>query len=471
MASSASSMSKTKSLLRPSSLTQHTLDFNKNLQQIPTPSIQELESNLNHDHVAQPQSLQQHHQQQTVTSTAETTSDKHALITTSPSKSQNDNDTSTAAPIAREPTSKGFVFGEKLSERVINAENPVDDADNQVPATADIDQKQQQQQQVTNQINTHHHAETLENNNDKTIGKFNCKLFVLDTDKQSWAERGYGLMKIQQNANSVKLCMWTDKSFRLILNIKLFDGMMLDKVNRKSIRLNGYDNGMLRIYLAKMANANDCDDLYDVLSKCIDDIKVLVAETNVLENTKTVTTTSPVELEIFKCDCAIEQADPTEYVDCLLHVLKIGSEYYIKLRTINGAQPTVLLYNKLDLIQVERKNEMLVFKSKQEQHVSSECVFNVHMANTDSFERFLDVYYEHITDIDDRDEASCNDNDVDENECSRESSYSSRTESENDYDEREQEEATGKRVFVNDDVDGDYDDDEEQNSKKAKLNM
>ena len=37
--------------------------------------------------------------------------------------------------------------------------------------------------------------------------------------------------------------MWTDKCFRLILNTKLFEKQSIDKLNRKSIRLNAYDSG------------------------------------------------------------------------------------------------------------------------------------------------------------------------------------------------------------------------------------
>lgn len=46
--------------------------------------------------------------------------------------------------------------------------------------------------------------------------------------------------------------MWTDKCYRLILNTKLFDKMQIDKANKKSIRLNAFDNGTIRIFLIKV---------------------------------------------------------------------------------------------------------------------------------------------------------------------------------------------------------------------------
>jgi hypothetical protein len=86
-----SSNIKVKSLLKPSSLAQHTVNFNKQLEQVPTPSMHELELNLAHD-----QSVE--------------------------SVTKNDNE-----PQATHEPSTAFVFGEKLSERVTNADNPVDE--------------------------------------------------------------------------------------------------------------------------------------------------------------------------------------------------------------------------------------------------------------------------------------------------------------------------------------------------------
>ena len=46
--------------------------------------------------------------------------------------------------------------------------------------------------------------------------------------------------------------MWADKTFRLILNTKLFEKMQIDKANQKSIRFNATDNGSVRIFLVKV---------------------------------------------------------------------------------------------------------------------------------------------------------------------------------------------------------------------------
>jgi hypothetical protein len=46
--------------------------------------------------------------------------------------------------------------------------------------------------------------------------------------------------------------MWTDKCFRLVLNTKLFESMTIEKVNRKSIRLNAQDDGTIKMFLIKV---------------------------------------------------------------------------------------------------------------------------------------------------------------------------------------------------------------------------
>lgn len=46
--------------------------------------------------------------------------------------------------------------------------------------------------------------------------------------------------------------MWTDKAYRMILNTKLFEKMKIDRANNKSIRLNAFDNGTIRIFLIKV---------------------------------------------------------------------------------------------------------------------------------------------------------------------------------------------------------------------------
>ena len=60
---------------------------------------------------------------------------------------------------------------------------------------------------------------------------------------------------VSENFLSIFICikvMWTDKTYRLILNTKIFDKMQIDRANKKSIRFNAFDNGTIRIFLIKV---------------------------------------------------------------------------------------------------------------------------------------------------------------------------------------------------------------------------
>jgi hypothetical protein len=47
--------------------------------------------------------------------------------------------------------------------------------------------------------------------------------------------------------------MWMDKSFRLLLNTKLFEKMQIDRINKKSLRFNAFDTGTIRLFLVKVS--------------------------------------------------------------------------------------------------------------------------------------------------------------------------------------------------------------------------
>ena len=55
--------------------------------------------------------------------------------------------------------------------------------------------------------------DALEQNDANTIAKFNCKLYVLETDKVNWAERGYGIMKLI-DSNDGHNCKLSEFIFR-----------------------------------------------------------------------------------------------------------------------------------------------------------------------------------------------------------------------------------------------------------------
>lgn len=97
---------------------------------------------------------------------------------------------------------KEFIFGEKLTDRVVNVAEP--EADSNSKAEEDTQNSQNSVKSDSDKTNeqkplwstTENEADQIENNEANTILKLNCKLFVLDTDKAKWNERGYGILKV-----------------------------------------------------------------------------------------------------------------------------------------------------------------------------------------------------------------------------------------------------------------------------------
>ncbi len=229
--------------------------------------------------------------------------------------------------------------------------------------------------------------------------------------------------------------------------------MMLDKANRKSIRLNGYEKDTLRIYLAKMANANDCDDLFGLLSTCIENIKTRSqhdVDREAVVSSPLSTAVQSSQNEIFNAQCTVEEETAEdEPIDCCLYVLKDGIEFFIKLQSNDDAGDRMNLYSKLDAITAERRSGTIVFKGKQ-----LRSPIYVHIENSHLFEKFLDIYYDNISNLEDKE--------------FNESSGSSTLSSKSDYDnEKNTPETSAKRVFADEEDDDKRHD--EQNSKKAKI--
>jgi len=262
--------------LKPSSLSQHTTDFNKILEQVPVPKIESfdlikptLESRINPD-------LKEN------------------------GSNGNKDETSTV-------TAPTFVFGEKLTDRVINASTGDKSGDE---STAKSDNKEEANGEARsaplwNALNEND-VDTIENNDAHTLIRMNCKLFILEKDKADWIERGYGILKMIDSTDGLncKIMMWTDKCFRLILNTKLFESMQIDRANKKTIRFNAYDEGTIRIFIIKCGHQNECEEL------CYKMIERLKTYKNKMSESKSDSTAdnisgevNPQRQQLFQCKC------------------------------------------------------------------------------------------------------------------------------------------------------------------------
>ena len=96
-----------------------------------------------------------------------------------------------------------FVFGEKLSDRVITTTELSPDfklpTDNQSASTSSIVtplivSSNNNNNEDTNNSNNNN-EDYSENDQESSLIKINCKLYILDA-KKTWLERGYGMLKI-----------------------------------------------------------------------------------------------------------------------------------------------------------------------------------------------------------------------------------------------------------------------------------
>jgi hypothetical protein len=118
----------------------------------------------------------------------------------------NENNPEVAAVAAIEAK---IIFGQNLTDRVINAASPTDLDSEQAASSstgnlngrdengvAGSSEAKAKAAALWSSSNENEYAERNEIEDLNTILKMNCKLYVLESDKANWAERGYGMLKL-----------------------------------------------------------------------------------------------------------------------------------------------------------------------------------------------------------------------------------------------------------------------------------
>lgn len=116
------------------------------------------------------------------------------------------------------------------------------------------------------------------------ILQINCKLFAFDKVKSAWVERGRGNLRLNDKETGTgqkqsRIIMRTTGSFRVVLNTKLWPGMIVEKVSTKSVRLTAIDaiSGEVLVFLV-MASPKDADYLFNYLESRVASLKASCAE-------------------------------------------------------------------------------------------------------------------------------------------------------------------------------------------------
>lgn len=78
--------------------------------------------------------------------------------------------------------------------------------------------------------------------------QLHCRLFIFDGNNSTWIERGRGLLRLndsktadEKNVVSSRLIVRTKGSLRVMLNTKVWDGMRVERVGDKNVRLMAVD--------------------------------------------------------------------------------------------------------------------------------------------------------------------------------------------------------------------------------------
>nr|CAD7574865.1 unnamed protein product [Timema californicum] len=89
--------------------------------------------------------------------------------------------------------------------------------------------------------------------------QINCKLFAFDKATSTWLERGIGTLRLNDkeecNGTQSRVVMRTTGSLRVVLNTKIWSGMVVDRTSPKSVRLTAMDSsGQIKVFLVTVSN-------------------------------------------------------------------------------------------------------------------------------------------------------------------------------------------------------------------------
>merc|ERR1719244_219219 len=106
----------------------------------------------------------------------------------------------------------------------------------------------------------------------------NVKMYLFDTEKRNWAERGRGLLRLNDSPVSTpghlksRLVMRTTGNMRVVLNTKLWPDMICEKANEKNVRISALDEGEVKIFLIA-CSIKEAEKLFTALEYRISQLK------------------------------------------------------------------------------------------------------------------------------------------------------------------------------------------------------
>jgi len=106
----------------------------------------------------------------------------------------------------------------------------------------------------------------------------NVKMYLFDTEKRNWTERGRGVLRLNDDPVSTpghlksRLVMRTVGSLRVVLNTKLWPNMICEKANEKNVRISAMEEDEVKIFLIA-CSPKEADKLFTALEYRISQLK------------------------------------------------------------------------------------------------------------------------------------------------------------------------------------------------------
>ncbi|XP_064477298.1 ran-binding protein 3-like [Ornithodoros turicata] len=205
------------------------------------------------------------------------------------------------SPNPAAPPPEGFVFGENLRERASNYDEgslecwpsvvspqseltfeqiqntqpnpPAEEATDLSASAANKQTKsltESAEEYQSRQVKRRYDEVTVVTGeeNESNVLQINCKLFTFDKTASSWQERGRGNLRLNdrevEGVLQSRLVMRTQGSLRVILNTKVWSGMVVEHPSSKTVQTSAIDPDGIRVYLIQ-ANAKDAEQLFSAL--------------------------------------------------------------------------------------------------------------------------------------------------------------------------------------------------------------
>ncbi|XP_014667338.1 PREDICTED: E3 SUMO-protein ligase RanBP2-like isoform X2 [Priapulus caudatus] len=212
-------------------------------------------------------------------------------------------DTNTSDSPPEVKSESAFVFGQNMTERVVNAPQEDSSEEKDKEEEQDEDEKEESeedspgkhaagsrspktlaesaQEYEARQSKRHFNEVTVitGEENESNVLQIHGKLFRFEHDTKNWLEKGAGLLRLndmqglEEGDFQSRLVMRSHGSLRVILNTKIWSGMMVEKASKKSVRVTAVENGDPRIYQI-LVNLKDAEQLFNAIEWRIQSLKI-----------------------------------------------------------------------------------------------------------------------------------------------------------------------------------------------------